>query len=123
MMKKYDDVSPDKGLFWVFVKWVGFGVALLAVFYFLILPLFVGGKLIGREAQKFNAETSARVYDSSRQYQQGTNRDIARYCRDWQAAEGPGKRAVADLIQSTLDTYQGELTAANAACAARIEGN
>lgn len=122
-MNKYDDVSPDKGMFWLGVKWLAFGVALLAVFYFLIAPLFVGGKLIGREAKKFDAETAAQVYDNSRQFQQGTNRDIARYCRDWQAAEGPARIAVADLIRSTLDTYEGELTPANQACAAQIGGN
>lgn len=122
-MDKYRDVSPDRGLFWVSIKWLAFGVALLAVFYFLIFPLFVGGKLIGRESQKFDAETSAQVYDNSRQYQQGINRDIARYCRDYAAAEGPAKKAVADLIHSTLDTYQGDLTPANQACVANLEGN
>lgn len=122
-MGKYDEVSPDKGMFWLSVKWIGFGVALIAVFYFFILPLFVGGKLIGREAQKFDAETAAQVYDNSRQFQQGTNRDLARYCREYQGAEGPAKRAVGDLIRSTLATYQGELTPANAACVAELEGN
>lgn len=119
-MDKYKEYSPERGMFSLAVKWIAFAVALLAVFYFLILPLFVGGKVIGREAQKFDAETAAQVYDNSRQYQQGTNRDIARYCRDWQVAEGPAKRAVADLIRSTLDTYQGELTPANAACVSQI---
>jgi len=122
-MSKYDEVSPDKGMFWLSVKWLAFGVALLAVFYFLILPLFIGGKFVGREAEKFDAETVAQVYDNSRQFQQGTNRDIARYCRDWQAAEGPARTAVADLIRSTLDTYEGELTPTNQACAAQIGGN
>jgi hypothetical protein len=119
-MSKYDDVSPDRGMFWVSVKWLAFGVALLAVFYFLVLPLFVSGKLIGREAQKFDAETSAQVYDNSRQYQQGTNRDLARYCREWREAPDGGKNAVADLIRSTADTYEGKLTAANQSCLSEI---
>jgi hypothetical protein len=121
-MNDYRDISPNRSMFWLSVKWLAFGVALIAVFYFLILPLFVGGKLVGREAKKFDAETSAQVYDNSRQYQQGTNRDIARYCRDWQAAEGAARTAVADLILTTRDTYQGELTPANQACIAKIEG-
>lgn len=122
-MANYDDVSPDKGMFWLCVKWLAFGVTLLAVFYFLILPLFVAGRVVDRQARKFEAETAAQVYDNSRQFQQGVNRDIARYCRDWQASEGPARNAVADLIRSTLDTYQGELTPANAACAAQLGGN
>jgi hypothetical protein len=122
-MNDYRELGPQRGMFSLSVKWIAFGVALIAVFYFLILPLFVGGKIINREAQKFDAETAAQVYDNSRQYQQGTNRDIARYCREWQSAEGPAKRAVANLILSTLDTYQGDLTPANAACVSQIEGN
>ena len=122
-MSKYDDVSPDRHMFWLSVRWLAFGVALLAIFYLFILPIFAGGKVVGRQAQKFDAETSAQVYDRSRQFQQGTNRDIARYCREWQTAEGPAREAVADLIRSTLDTYQGELTPANQACATRIGGN
>lgn len=122
-MPKYEEVSPDRGMLWLAIKWLVFAVALVAVFYFLILPLFAAGKVVDRQAQKFDAETSAQVYDNSRQFQQGTNRDLARYCRDWQATEGPARNAVADLIRSTLDTYQGELTPANAACAAQIGRN
>lgn len=107
-------------MFWLSVKWIAFGVALISVFYFLILPLFIGGKLVGRQSQKFDAETSAQVYDNSRQYQQGTNRDIARYCREWRAAEGPAQTAVAELIRSQMDTYQGSLTAANQSCVQEI---
>ena len=33
-------------MFWLSVKWVAFGVALICVFYFLILPLFVAGKVV-----------------------------------------------------------------------------
>lgn len=122
-MSNYNDVAPDKGMFWLSVKWIAFGVALICVFYFLILPLFVAGKVVNRQAQKFDAETSAQVYDNSRQFQQGTNRDLARYCREWQSADGPARKAVADLIASTLDTYQGELTPANERCAAQIGAN
>ena len=121
-MNDYHDISPSKGIFWLSIKWLAFGVALIAVFYLFIMPLLVGGKLIGRQAQKFDAETSAQVYDNSRQYQQGINRDVARYCRDYQATEGPARNAVADLIRSTLDTYQGELTPANSACVANLGG-
>lgn len=121
-MADYNDVAPTKGLFWLAIKWAAFIAVLLLAFYFLLLPLLVSGKLVGREARKFDAETSAQVYDNSRQFQQGVNRDIARYCRDWATAEGPARKAVADLILTTRDTYQGDLTPSNASCIAQIEG-
>ena len=95
-------------------------VTLTSAWVFL-LPLFGVGKIVGREAQKFDAETSAQVYDTSRQYRQGINRDIARYCREWRSAEGPAQLAVAELINSTLDTYEGTLTPANQSCIQEIE--
>lgn len=115
-MSDYKDVSPDKSMFWLAVKWMLFIAALVLVLRFIVMPFFVADKLVGREVQKFDAETSAQVYDSSRQYQQGINRDIARYCRDYNDAEGAAKTAVATLIQDTASTYQGPLTDANAAC-------
>ena len=74
------------------------------------------GLVAGRPMAKYATETSAQVYDTSRQYQQGINRDVARYCRQWREAEGPGKQAVAELIRSTVDTYQGPLSAPNQSC-------
>jgi hypothetical protein len=91
-------------------------VAIMAILLFVFTIMGGFGRIIGREFQKFDAETNAQVYDSSRQFQQGTNRDIARYCRDWKAAPDSGKQAVADLITSTLDTYQGPLTPSNENC-------
>jgi hypothetical protein len=85
-----------------------------------LLPLFAAGKVVNREAQKFDAETAAQVADNSRQYQQGINRDIARYCRDLANTEGPARKALEDLIQTTLDTYEGPLTDANQRCTAQI---
>lgn len=97
------------------------GTALaITLFYVFLSPLMVGSKLANREGQKFDAETSAQVYDNSRQYQQGINRDVARYCRQWAAAEGAGKLAVAELIRSTTDTYQGPLTPANQTCISEV---
>lgn len=81
------------------------------------------GLVAQRPMVQYKEETRAKVYDTSRQFQQGTNRDIARYCREYSAAEGSAKVAVADLILTTRDTYQGELTPANSACIAEIEGN
>lgn len=91
-----------------------------AIFWAFMLPLFAGGKIVGRQAAKFDAETSAQVYDTSRQYQQGINRDVARYCREYRAADERAQHAVRDLILSTLDTYQGALTAANQSCLQEI---
>ena len=93
----------------------------ITIFWIFMLPLFGFGKVVNREAQKFDAETSAQVYDNSRQYQQGINRDIARYCRDWRTAPESGKKAVEDLILSTADTYQGTLTQPNQDCLMEIK--
>jgi hypothetical protein len=107
-----------------YMKLIG-ALALFALtatlFWLFFLPLFTAGKLVNREAQKFDAETSAQVYDNSRQYQQGINRDLARYCREYRDAEGAGRKAVADLILTTADTYQGPLTPSNQACLEEID--
>lgn len=95
-------------------------VVLIATVLFVFTILGGFGRIIGREFQKFDAETNAQVYDSSRQFQQGTNRDIARYCREWRSAPDGGKQAVADLITSTLETYQGPLTPSNQKCKMEI---
>lgn len=118
-----NDLEPNFGPFWRIVKWLLFSAAVLLAIRFVVMPFFVADKLIGREVQKFDAETSAQVYDNSRAYQQGINRDIARYCREWRDAADGGKRAVADLIASTADTYQGELTPANQSCLNEIGVN
>ena len=81
------------------------------------------GLVTQRPMAKYAEETRAQVYDTSRQFQQGVNRDIARYCREWASAEGAAKRAVADLIANTLSTYQGELTPANQQCAVEAGAN
>ena len=102
-----------------FLKLIGV-MALIALLitlaWIFLLPLMAGGKVVGRVAAKYDAETSAQTYDNSRQYQQGINRDVARYCRQWRDADGAGKQAVAELIRSTTDTYQGPLTPANQVC-------
>ena len=120
-MYDYKDEQPTKGMFWLALKWIGFIALLILAVRFIVMPFFVADKLIGREVQKFDAETSAQVYDNSRQFQQGTNRDLARYCREYQTSEGAAKKAVASLILSTADTYQGDLTPANQACLLEIE--
>lgn len=106
-----------------YFKLIG-GIALVALLitlaWLFLLPLFAAGKVVDRASQNYSAETSAQVSDNSRQYQQGINRDVARYCRQMAEAEGAGQKAVKDLILSTLDTYQGPLTPANQRCAAQI---
>lgn len=115
-VSEYNEIAPTKSMAWLAVKWLFFAAAIILVIRFLVMPFFVADKLIGRQVQKFDAETSAQVYDSSRQYQQGINRDVARYCREWKTAPEGGKQAVAELIASTLDTYQGPLTPSNENC-------
>lgn len=119
-MNDFDDLEPTRSLFWLAVKWATFAFALIVVIRLFVMPLLVADKLVGREIKKFDAETSAQVYDNSRQFQQGTNRDIARYCREFRSTEGAAKEAVADLIASTLDTYQGPLTPENEKCKMEI---
>ncbi len=95
--------------------------------------VFVGLLLVGwgtswfglvtqRPMRVFQEETRAQVYDTSRQYQQGTNRDIARYCEQMRTAEGPAQKAVAALIRSTVSTYDGPLSPDNKDCVSEAEG-
>lgn len=91
----------------VLIVAIGFGLSAL-------------GLLWDRPVSKYAEETRAQTYDSSRQYRQGINRDLARYCRQWRDANGAGKSAVADLIRSTSDTFEGTLTADNARCIKEI---
>lgn len=115
-MSEYDDLKPQKGMMGVAIKWILFLAVLFAVIWFVALPFFGASKLVGRESKKFDSETTAQVYDSSRQYQQGTNRDLARYCREWREADDSAKPAVRELFASTLDTYEGGLSDRNAEC-------
>lgn len=66
-----------------FIGWLALVALTILIFWLFMLPLFTAGKVVDRQAKKFDAETSAQVYDTSRQYQQGINRDVARYCREW----------------------------------------
>jgi len=97
------------------------GVAvLITIFWLFLLPLMAAGHIADRAAQKYDTETSKQAYDTSRQYQQGTQLDLSRYCRQFAEANGPGKAAIADLIRDTAATYNGPLTAANQACLSLI---
>ena len=106
--------------FFKLIGWLALAAFLVTLAWVFLLPLFGAGKVVGRAASKYDAETSAQVYDSSRQYQQGINRDIARYCRQWREADGAGKQAIAELIRSTADTYEGPLLPANQTCIQEI---
>lgn len=118
----YDDIpTPNRSLFSTSVKWILFLTTLALIFYFFILPLFVAQKLVGRQSQKFDAETSAQVYDNSRQYRQGINRDLARYCRQLAEAPPQSRKAIADLIRTTADTYEGTLTDSNTSCLSSLK--
>jgi len=78
-----------------------------------------------RPMAKYNEQTRKEVYDTSRQYQQGTNRDIARYCEQMRDTSQPAasRKAVAALIRTTNDTYDGDLSSDNEACVAEAKGN
>lgn len=76
------------------------------------------GLVSQRPMAKYAEETRKEVYDTSRQYQQGTNRDVARYCEQMRTAPNDAsKKAVAALIRSTLSTYDGPLSDDNKGCA------
>ncbi len=82
------------------------------------------GLITGRPMAKYQEQTRKEVYDTSRQYEQGTNRDIARYCHDMRLAPDPAaKKAVAALIRSTASTYDGQLSPDNQACVTEAQGN
>lgn len=104
----------------------GFKVAAVVAFIFAAL-LTVGaltnwfGLIAGRPMAKYAEETRAQVYDESRQYNQGTNRDIARYCRDMRSTTGAGAKATAALILTTADTFGGELNQSNTECVAEAK--
>lgn len=75
------------------------------------------GLVTQRPINKYQEETRAQVYDTSRRYQQGTNRDIARYCEQMRTASNDAsKKAVGALIRSTVSTYEGPLTPDNQDC-------
>jgi Tfp pilus assembly protein PilO len=95
-------------------------IGLLVVLALLLLGWATSwfGLVTQRPMAKYQEETRKEVYDTSRQYQQGTNRDVARYCEQMRTADNPAaKKAVAALIRSTLSTYDGPLTEDNKDCA------
>ena len=89
-------------------------------FVLLIIGLNWVGLFAGRPMAKYQTETDKQVYDTSRQYQQGTQLDLSRYCAQYHAATGAAKTAVAGLIRDTAATYTGPLTPNNQACLQEI---
>lgn len=88
------------------------GVGALVVFV-------VGVKYLDRTEQKFDENTKVEVYDSSRTYTKGTNKDLARYCYDFKTQDTDASRkAMAALIRSTAATYDGPLSQENKDCIA-----
>lgn len=97
------------------------GCGAFAIFAILLLGTATSwfGLVAQRPMAKYQEETRKEIYDTSRQYQQGTNRDVARYCEQMRTATDPAaKKAVAALIRSTLSTYDGPLSDDNRDCAA-----
>jgi hypothetical protein len=81
------------------------------------------GRIGERPLTRYDEETRAQTYDTSRQYNQGTNRDIARYCEKMRTTEEPSaKKAVAALIRSTASTFNGTLTDDNIDCVNEAKG-
>lgn len=107
------------------IPWGKMGCGLFVLVLTIVL-IGWGGSWFGlwatRPQQVYQEETRAQVYDSSRQYNQGTNRDIARYCEQMRTSEGSAKRAVAALIRTTASTYDGELSVDNRQCVADANG-
>jgi len=104
-------------------KFIGFG--LLAFIGLLLLGWATSwfGLVTQRPMAKYAEETRKEVYDTSRQYQQGTNRDVARYCEQMRIADNQAaKKAVAALIRSTVSTYDGPLSSDNQQCVTDAQG-
>ena len=100
-----------------FMALIAVVVTLMWVFF---LPLFGLGMVVDRKAQIYQTETQSQAYETSRQYQQGTIRDLSRYCHDYTTAEGKAKTAMADLIRSTSSTYTGPLPANVQSCISQV---
>jgi hypothetical protein len=99
--------------------------AFIALVLVLVLGLGLGwfGMITGRPMAKYQEETRTQVYDQSRSYQQGANRDIARYCQQMRTEPGTsGKKAIAALIRSTMSTYDGPLSPDNQDCVSEAKG-
>lgn len=103
---------------------ITFWIAALAIIALVGWGLGWFSLFTGRPMAKYSEETRKEVYDTSRQYEQGTNRDIARYCEQMRGADSiPSRKAVAALIRSTASTFDGRLTDDNTACIAEAKGN
>lgn len=97
-----------------------------AVVFFALLGWGLGwfDQVTQRPMSKYNEETRKEVYDTSRQYEQGTNRDIARYCEQMRDTTRPpsSRKAVAALIRTTNSTFDGHLTQDNTDCVSYAMG-
>lgn len=113
----------DNTSLWQFIKWTAAAAVLITLFWIFLLPLMAGGKVIDRAAKKYDTETSKQAYDTSRQYQQGTQLDLARYCAQYEAASGAGKAAMAGLIRDTRATYSGPVSDNVGHCLSEIGAN
>jgi hypothetical protein len=101
------------------------GIGFMALVGLLLLGLATSwfGLVTQRPMVKYQEETRKEAYDTSRQYQQGTNRDLARYCEQMRTADTPAaKRAVAALIRSTASTYDGPVSPDNTDCLTEARG-
>jgi hypothetical protein len=105
-------------------KAIAASAAIVVGFFLFIYALTWLGLVGNRPIQKYQEQTRKEVYDTSRQFQQGTNRDIARYCEQMRDAKEPtARRAVAALVRSTASTYDGPLSPDNADCVTEAKGN
>jgi hypothetical protein len=105
------------------VKTIGLGFLALIGVFGIGYGLTWLGVIGARPLQKYQTETSAQVYDTSRVYQQGTNSDIARYCEKMRTTSEPSaKKAIAALIRTTAETYNGPLTQDDQDCISESKG-
>lgn len=99
------------------------GILILGLFFAVFFLLEWAGLINDRHVQKYQEETRAQTYDTSRQYNQGMNRDIARYCEQMRGASNDSaKKAVAALIRSNVSTFDGNLTDDNKDCVSEAKG-
>lgn len=100
---------------------VGVGALIFIVALFFLLG--GAGLFWNRVASPYEEETRKQTYDTSRQYEQGMNRDILLHCRSMRAANGAGRKAEASYIIGQAGTFNGKLNSEAQACVSEAQGN
>jgi len=94
------------------IKNVILGIFAVIVVWFALTSF---GLFADRQIQKVREETRSQVYDTSREYNEGVNRDLSHYCYEFHK-EDSNKKGLAALIRTTADTFKGIVLPDNQTC-------